>query len=62
VASVKGEGSTLFGFSENFSPHNFSRAVKNLKVAIGNFIANEKVATFMCLVRLELESDPLTLR
>jgi hypothetical protein len=27
VAPVKTEGSTLFGFSENIGPHNFSRAV-----------------------------------
>jgi hypothetical protein len=27
VASVKAEGSTLFGFSENVGPRNFSRAV-----------------------------------
>jgi hypothetical protein len=27
VASVKAEGSTLFGFSENIGPHNFSRDI-----------------------------------
>jgi hypothetical protein len=46
VALVKAEGSTLFGFSENISPHNYSRAILNLKIAIGNFITNEEVATF----------------
>jgi hypothetical protein len=27
MASVEAEGSTLFGFSEYISPHNFSRAI-----------------------------------
>ncbi len=27
MAPVKVEGSTLFGFSENISPHNFSRII-----------------------------------
>jgi hypothetical protein len=27
VAPVKAKGSTMFGFSENIGPHNFSRAV-----------------------------------
>ncbi len=36
----------MFGFSENIRPNDFSRAIKNLKIAISNFITNEKVATF----------------
>jgi hypothetical protein len=27
MAPVKAEGSTLFGFSENIGPHNFSRTI-----------------------------------
>ncbi len=46
VTPVKVERSTLFGFSENIGPHDFSRAVKNFKIALGNLIANEEVATF----------------
>jgi hypothetical protein len=46
VAAVEAEGSALFWFCEDISPHHFCWAVYNFEVAVGYFVANEEVSAY----------------